>query len=119
MIYGTDREFPPIYGLGWTPARRVHLRYDNTHPVGGSHHQKIVVIDDALAFSGGLDLTTKRWDTCDHRAKDPRRCCEDAPYPPFHDVMAMVDGEAAKVLAGIARQRWMLATGEILPPVAN
>src|SRR5262245_41370902 len=61
MIFGTDREFPPLYGLGWRPRRRVHFRYDNTHPVGGSHHQKIVVIDDAVAFSGGLDLTSRRW----------------------------------------------------------
>jgi phospholipase D1/2 len=40
MVFGTDREFPPIYGLGgWTPSRRVHLRYDDTHPVGASQHQ--------------------------------------------------------------------------------
>src|SRR6267378_35904 len=62
MVFGTDREFPPLYGFGWTPARRVHLRYDDTHPVGGSHHQKIVVIDDSVAFLGGIDLTVRRWD---------------------------------------------------------
>ena len=54
MVFGTDREFPPIYGLGgWKPARRVHMRYDDTHPVGASQHQKIVVIDDALAAGVG------------------------------------------------------------------
>ncbi len=116
-IYSSDREFPPIYGLEWTPARRVHFRYDTTHAAGGSHHQKIVVIDDAVAFSGGLDLTTRRWDTCDHKANDPRRACDEAPYPPFHDVMAMVDGEAARVLGDIARERWKRATGESLRPV--
>ena len=42
MVFGTDREFPPLYGFGWKPSRRVHLRYDDTHPVAGSHHQKIV-----------------------------------------------------------------------------
>ncbi|HET7672685.1 MAG TPA: hypothetical protein VFK84_19910, partial [Burkholderiales bacterium] len=62
MVFGTDREFPPLYGFGWTPARRVHLRYDDTHPVAGSHHQKIVVIDDSVAFIGGIDLTVRRWD---------------------------------------------------------
>ena len=116
MIFGTDREFPPVYGLGWRARRRVHLRYDNTHPVGGSHHQKIVVIDDALAFNGGIDLTTKRWDTCKHSPEDDRRHADGTPYPPFHDVMAMVDGEAAQALAKIARERWLLATGEHLPP---
>ena len=99
MVYGTDREFPPIYGLGWKPDKRIHLRYDNTHPTGGSHHQKIVVVDDALAFSGGLDLTTRRWDTCEHLGDNPKRLANDAPYPPFHDTMAAVDGEAARVLA--------------------
>ena len=43
MLYAADREFPPIYGLGWKPHRRVHFRFDDTHPVAGSHHQKIVV----------------------------------------------------------------------------
>src|SRR3982751_5254929 len=62
MVFGTDREFPPLYGFGWTPARRVHLRYDDTHPVAGSHHQKIVVIDDTVAFIGGIALTARRGD---------------------------------------------------------
>src|SRR5262245_25328785 len=118
MVFGTDREFPPpLWSFSWKPRRRVHLRYDNTHPVGGSHHQKIVVIDDAIAFSGGLDLTSRRWDTCEHKANDPRRVSGETPYPPFHDVMAAVDGEAAKVLAEIARERWRLATGKRLKPV--
>src|SRR5262245_16978441 len=117
IVFGTDREFPPHYGFSWRPLRRVHLKYDNTHPVGGSHHQKIVVIDDAIGFSGGLDLTSRRWDTCEHRANDPRRVSGETPYPPFHDVMAAVDGEAAKVLAEIARERWRLATGKRLKPV--
>lgn len=117
MVFGTDREFPPIYGLGWKPPRRIHLRYDNTHPTGGSHHQKIVVIDDALAFSGGLDLTSRRWDTCEHLGDNPKRLANDAPYPPFHDMMAAVDGEAARALAKIARERWQIATGHALPGV--
>lgn len=118
MIFGTDREFPPLYGLNWRPWRHVHLRYDNTHPVGGSHHQKIVVIDDAVAFSGGLDFTCRRWDTCEHPVNDPRRCANGIPYPPFHDVMAMVDGDAARVLGDIARERWRRATGKTIPPAA-
>src|SRR5689334_24278448 len=73
MVFGMGREFSPVYGWSWKPHRRVHFRYDNTHPVGGSHHQKIVVIDDQLAFVGGLDFTCKRWDTREHRAADPRR----------------------------------------------
>jgi phosphatidylserine/phosphatidylglycerophosphate/cardiolipin synthase-like enzyme/uncharacterized membrane protein YdjX (TVP38/TMEM64 family) len=117
MIFGTDREFPPVYGLGWKPHRRVRIRYDNTHPVAGCHHQKIVVIDDRVAFCGGLDLTSRRWDTPDHRPGEERRKADDCPYPPFHDVMMMLDGEAAGALGELARERWRLATGRKLAAV--
>ena len=118
IVFGADREFPPIYGLGgWTPARRVHMRYDDTHPVGASQHQKVVVIDDALAFAGGIDLTVRRWDCCDHSPDDPRRTAYDEPYPPFHDTMMAVDSEAARQLGELARERWRLATGQRLKPI--
>jgi phospholipase D1/2 len=116
MVFGLDREWAPILGLGWKPRRRVHLRYDNTHPLGGSHHQKLVVVDDAMAFCGGIDLTCRRWDTCAHAANEPRRMVENSPYPPFHDMMMAVEGPAAKALGDIVRQRWHRATGETLKP---
>src|SRR3954470_6103312 len=114
MVFGADREFPPLYGFGWKPSRRVRLRYDDTHPVAGSQHQKIVVIDDALAFVGGIDLTVRRWDSSEHAPDDPRRVAYGKPYPPFHDLMVALDGEAAQALAQIARERWRLATGRTL-----
>ncbi|MEO8629517.1 MAG: VTT domain-containing protein [Betaproteobacteria bacterium] len=117
MVFGADREFSPLYGLSWKPHRRVHFRYDNTHPVVGSHHQKIVVIDDKLAFVGGLDLTCKRWDTREHLPNDPRRMAGGKPYPPFHDVMIALDGEAGRAIAAIARKRWEKATDEVLEAV--
>lgn len=114
MVFGADREFPPLYGLGWTPARRIRLRYDDTHPVTGSQHQKIVVIDGRLAFTGGIDLTQRRWDTSEHKAVDPRRTADGKPYPPFHDMMVAVDGAAAAALDAVARERWEIATGSPL-----
>ena len=114
MVFGADREFPPLYGFGWKPSRRVHLKYDDTHPVAGSQHQKIVLIDDALAFVGGIDLTVRRWDSNEHRPDDPRRVAYGKPYPPFHDLMVALDGEAAQALAAIAQERWALATGRKL-----
>jgi len=119
MIFGADRELSPLYGLTWRPHRRVHFRYDDTHPLAGSQHQKIVVIDDKLAFIGGTDLACRRWDTPEHRPNDPRRTASGKPYPPFHDVMAAVDGEAARVLAGLVRARWKRATGEGLPVITT
>jgi phosphatidylserine/phosphatidylglycerophosphate/cardiolipin synthase-like enzyme/uncharacterized membrane protein YdjX (TVP38/TMEM64 family) len=115
MIFGTDREFPPIYGLDWKPHRHIDFRYDDTHPTAGSHHQKIVAIDDKVAFVGGLDLTSKRWDSPEHSPDDKRRTVDGKIYPPFHDMMLALDGDAAEALAKIARRRWKLATGETLP----
>lgn len=116
MVFGLDREWAPIYGLGWKPRRRIQFRYDNTHPVGASHHQKLVVIDDAVAFCGGIDLTCKRWDTCDHAPDNALRVVQGSPYPPFHDLAMAVDGDAAKALGDLVRERWRCATGDTLSP---
>jgi phosphatidylserine/phosphatidylglycerophosphate/cardiolipin synthase-like enzyme/uncharacterized membrane protein YdjX (TVP38/TMEM64 family) len=117
MVFGADRELPLLYGTTWRPHRRILMRYDNTHPTIGSHHQKIVVVDGKMAFSGGFDLTCKRWDTRAHRPDDPLRVSDDKPYPPFHDVMMAVDGEAALALAEVVRDRWLGATGKNVVPV--
>ena len=117
MVFGVDRELPLLYGTTWRPHRRILMRYDNTHPTIGSHHQKIVVVDGKLAFSGGFDLTCRRWDTRAHRSDDPLRVSDDKPYPPFHDVMMAVDGDAAHALAEIVRDRWLGATGKNVVPV--
>ena len=120
IVFGGDRELPPpTYGVTWKPHRRIEFRFDDTHPVTGSHHQKIVVIDDKLAFTGGLDLTNKRWDTPGHCAGDPRRVFLGAPYPPMHDVMVAVDGEAAAALSKVARNRWKNATLDPLRTVTT
>jgi len=60
MLYAMEREWLPAYHLGWRTHRRLHFLMDGRHPVGASHHQKVIVIDDALAFVGGLDLTRDR-----------------------------------------------------------
>lgn len=120
MIFGLDREWAPLafgsWGIGWQPHRRVHFRYDNTHPTGGSHHQKIVVIDDRVAFNGGIDLTCRRWDTIEHAPDSVHRTMQGTPYPPFHDVMMAVEGNAARALGELVRERWIHATGETLQP---
>ena len=105
MVFGADRELPPLYGFGWQPARRVRLRYDDTHPVAGSQHQKIVLIDDKLAFIGGIDLTVKRWDSSEHAPDDPRRIVAGKPYPPFHDLMMAVEGDTARAMYAVYERR--------------
>jgi phospholipase D1/2 len=113
MLYALDREFLPIYKLGWRTHRNLHFHLDDAHPFGASQHQKIVVIDDAVAFVGGMDLTKGRWDTSEHRPGEPRRRNPDGEnYAPFHDVQMMVDGDAAAAMGELARERWRRATGK-------
>lgn len=75
------------------------------------------MIDDRLAFCGGSDFETNRWDTSAHRDVEPcRRLPSGRFYPPRHDVMMLVDGAAARALGDLARERWTRATGERLEP---
>lgn len=112
LLYAGEREILPRLSLDWTTPERVTLCIDGTVPFGSSQHQKIVVVDDAVAFCGGLDLTVRRWDTSAHApANDHRVDPSGEPYRPFHDVQMMVDGPAAQALALLARERWCRATG--------
>ncbi|MFA9461355.1 phospholipase D-like domain-containing protein [Thiohalorhabdus sp. Cl-TMA] len=119
MIYALEREPIPSVNLGWRSHRRLHFRMDGSHPVGACHHQKVVVVDDAVGYVGGFDLSKWRWDTSGHRPGDPIRVDpEGNPYPPFHDVQMVVDGEAAAALGDLCRQRWSRAGGRREPTEA-
>lgn len=119
VLYSLEREPFPMVNLQWNTADGVRLALDNCVPFGCSQHQKIVLIDDAIAFSGGLDLTIARWDTPAHEAVNPHRVTpKGVAYRPFHDVQIAVDGEAARALAGLARARWRAATSEDVPLVS-
>ena len=112
LLYAMEREWLPAYRLGWRTHRRLRFLLDGRHPVGASHHQKVIVIDDAIAFVGGLDLTSARWDTPAHAAQERLRQDTDGKtYPPFHDIQAAVDGDAARSLGQLCRERWRLAGG--------
>ena len=120
LYYTLEREPLPLLALQWSTPPQIELCLDDEIPVGSSHHQKIVVIDDAVAFVGGLDLTVRRWDTSEHRPEAPARIDPaGAPYPPFHDVQMAVDGAAARALGDLARWRWQRAGCEALPAVAT
>ena len=80
---------------------------------GGSHHQKLVVIQRGgarrdVAFVGGIDLCHGRRDDRRH-AGDPQAVELDARYgdtPPWHDVQLEVRGPAVDDLAYAFRERW-------------
>ena len=109
-LYAAEREWNSAAKFTTGALERLRFCFDSSLPLGSAQHQKIVVIDGAVAFSGGLDLTIRRWDTSDHAARHPHRADPDGkPYPPFHDVQCMVDGEAAAALAELAEGRWRAA----------
>jgi phospholipase D1/2 len=120
VLYSLDRELLPVLSLQWNTPAQIELCLDDGLPVGAAHHQKIVVIDDKLAFCGGIDLTIRRWDTAAHRPSDEgRRDPSGKPYRPFHDMQLMVDGRAAMALGDLARRRWDRAACERLHPVPS
>src|SRR5690606_35037854 len=101
----------------WIRDPAIHLRLDAHHPPTGSHHQKVVVIDDCLAFCGGIDMTTDRWDTRAHADEEPRRLEPDGtPYGPWHDATTVLQGPVAKALGDLCRRRWEISGGGKLEP---
>ena len=120
LLYATEREAFPLISLQWKTPPRVHFSLDNQVPLGSSQNQKIVVVDDCVAFSGGLDLTSRRWDTPKHHIHNRWRVDPAGkPYRPFHDVQAIVDGDAARALSEIVRERWRCVTAQQLPSVRS
>lgn len=115
-VAATQRFFP-LRSRRFFDGTRVDFRLDGSLPLGAAHHQKVVVIDDAIAFCGSCDIGPDRWDTPEHRHPDPRRAKTAggaACYECRHEIMAMVDGAPAATLGVLFRERWHRATGETL-----
>jgi phospholipase D1/2 len=114
MVRALGRGTTPLRIADWIAGRRINLKLDHAHPAGAAHHQKIVVIDDALAFCGGIDATADRWDTRAHLDRHPlrRRPTTGRAFGPWHDATVAVDGSAARALGRLARERWKRATGD-------
>src|SRR5581483_3261233 len=73
------------------------------------HHEKTIVIDDRLAFVGGIDLTSEagdRYDRSDHIARASVG---------WHDACAVIAGPAVQDVADHFRLRWHEVRGESLP----
>jgi phosphatidylserine/phosphatidylglycerophosphate/cardiolipin synthase-like enzyme len=82
--------------------------------LGGSHHQKLVVIRHGagtandVAFVGGIDLSHSRRDDADHLG-DPQCQPMSTQYgqtPPWHDIQVAINGPAVGDLDFTFRERW-------------
>ena len=77
------------------------------------HHEKLVIVDDRVAFVGGIDLTDysgQRFDSHEHPSRDGLG---------WHDATARVEGPAVADVAEHFRLRWHEVTGETLPAVES
>lgn len=105
-----------LFGETWDDHPRIRVRLDAQHPIYAAHHQKIVCIDGAVAFCGGMDLTVERWDDEKHVPDNPlRRDPDGKPYIAVHDIQMAVDGEAALALCDVVKERWRRMGLEIQP----
>uniref|UniRef100_A0A8C1TF92 phospholipase D n=1 Tax=Cyprinus carpio TaxID=7962 RepID=A0A8C1TF92_CYPCA len=102
-----------------------------------AHHEKIVVIDQSVAFVGGIDLAYGRWDDCEHRLTDVGSVTRSVaqameqvrdiitfiknmyttPRMPWHDISSVVHGKAARDVARHFIQRWNFTKVRYLPPL--
>jgi len=108
------------YLLRWKFHAGSTARMDGMHPPLGSHHQKLLAVDDSIAFCGGIDMTMMRWDTRAHLDEEPGRVTPSGRrLKPWHDLTSIFDGDAAKAVGDLCRARWARAGGEVLEPVSG
>lgn len=121
MVYALEREWFQNIRFAVNAHERVHFRFLEHPTPGGSHHQKIVIVDDRFAFTGGLDVCDERWDTRAHQSSNPeRRNAHGTAYGPFHDVQVVVTGSAVQPLREQFWKSWDLASGaDQRPPEAE
>ena len=123
MPVAATQHFFPFMDRKAFAGTKVKFVLDGKLPVGACHHQKMIVVDDAIAFCGGGDIGPDRWDTPAHLDEDSRRektRRDNKCFDNRHEVMGLVDGPAAAALGELFRERWRRATGETVaacPPV--
>jgi phosphatidylserine/phosphatidylglycerophosphate/cardiolipin synthase-like enzyme len=88
---------------------RIRVARDSKERPMHCHHEKVVVIDDRVAFVGGIDLTSyagDRFDAQAHPARGRRG---------WHDAAVVLRGPIVADVAEHFRLRWREIAGEELP----
>jgi len=94
-----------------TADTRIQCALDARERPLHCHQEKTIVIDDRIAFVGGIDLTTQAGDRYDLSEHHPRAAVG------WHDAAARIEGPAVADVAEHFRMRWHEVVGETLPPV--
>ncbi len=96
-----------------TDGTDVHCALDARERTLHCHHEKIVVVDDEVAFVGGIDLSdlsADRWDQTRHRPRGSTG---------WHDVATRLRGPIVADVAAHFRDRWQeIARVDLPVPVA-
>src|SRR4051794_26329945 len=130
-LLGEVAERVPVRVLAWAGApvpvfapRRGVVRAERDELVRGTriraelepgarplhcHHEKIVIVDDEVAFVGGIDLTTLAGDRYDHNHHPDR-----APAIGWHDASTRLRGPLVRDVAAHFALRWEKVAGEAL-----
>ena len=88
---------------------RISMGLDKKERPFHCHHEKLVLVDDEVAFVGGIDLTNLAGDRLDS-SRHPRR-----PGTGWHDSCSRVEGPLVADVARHFLMRWRAVTGEALP----
>ena len=91
---------------------RIKVALDARERPMHCHHDKTVVVDDRIAFVGGIDLTDFGGNRLDS-GKHPHRTSIG-----WHDAASRLEGPAVQDVAEHFRLRWSATTGESLPAPA-
>jgi phosphatidylserine/phosphatidylglycerophosphate/cardiolipin synthase-like enzyme len=89
---------------------RIRMALDSLERPMHCHHEKAIVIDDKVAYVGGIDLTTlagNRWDTPHHAARGELG---------WHDATVRIEGPLLGDVWSHLALRWHEVTGERLHP---
>lgn len=108
MVFSLEREWFQDILFNWTTNESIHFRYDNRHAFGATHHQKLVIIDGLLAFVGGMDICSARWDDREHLPYNADRTDDDTLiYGSYHDIQSFHTGPVVAEFLEIFKQRWV------------
>jgi phospholipase D1/2 len=114
-VFSLEREWFQEILFNWSTNERVHFRFDNIHAAGATHHQKFVIVDGSIAFVGGMDICSSRWDDRHHAHDNPERVDVDGrTYGCYHDIQTYHTGPVVKELLDIFVQRWVDSGAEAL-----
>lgn len=95
-----------------TAGSTIHCALDPRERPLHCHHEKTMVVDDRVAFVGGIDWTSLAGDRRDSQRHPARASLG------WHDASMRITGPLVADVAGHFAMRWRAVTGELLPAAA-